>query len=65
MVDFQGVCLRRTLRNEKSAGIHLRGVRSDPALFEILSSLLSSDPSRNPRDVLESDQSSCHVNNHW
>ena len=28
MVDFQGVCLQRTLRHEKSAGGLFRGVRS-------------------------------------
>ena len=28
MVDFQGVCLKRALRQEKSAGGHFRGVCS-------------------------------------
>lgn len=40
MVDFQGVCLKRVLRSEKSAGGLYRGVRFSKTLIKMNSSSL-------------------------
>lgn len=64
MVDFQGVCLQRALRLEKSSGGLFRGVRLHGFLICVshrsVSSVLS-DPSDDINHVLESDQSYRHV----
>lgn len=62
MVDFQGVCLKRALRQEKSAGGHFRGVCSPSSPCKINHYFIL-DHSHSISDDLESHQSYRNVGN--